>query len=175
MQLISLNCNHCGAPLEVPAKTRFLTCSYCQSRLEVHTSGNAVYSEVLEAIGERTEKIAEDVEALKLHTELEELDRQWTMGLDRYKVRDQDGHYRVPSGPGSMIGAALAAVFGLFWTGMTIHMGAPWFFPVFGVVFIVAAIVGGLSAVSKAEAYQRQRASHESRRRALLRRIQNRE
>ncbi len=58
MRLLSLTCNHCGAPLEVPAKTRFLTCNYCSSRLEVHRSGSAVHTEVLEAIEERTKKIA---------------------------------------------------------------------------------------------------------------------
>ena len=33
MRLVSLNCNQCGAPLEVPEKVQFLTCGYCSARL----------------------------------------------------------------------------------------------------------------------------------------------
>ena len=35
MKLFSLNCNKCGAPLDVPGKVRFLTCQYCSAKLSV--------------------------------------------------------------------------------------------------------------------------------------------
>lgn len=46
-------------------------------------------------------------------------------------------------GPSAMnaIGAIVAVVFGVFWTGMAISMGAPVFFPLFGLVFILLGIV----------------------------------
>ncbi len=50
MELLSLTCGHCGAPLEVPEETRYVTCGYCSSKLEVHRSGGAIYTEVLEAL-----------------------------------------------------------------------------------------------------------------------------
>lgn len=31
MRLISVNCNHCGAPLEVAEEVRFVTCAYCKT------------------------------------------------------------------------------------------------------------------------------------------------
>ncbi len=49
MRVISLTCDKCRAPLEIPAKTEFVTCTYCSSRLAVQRSGNAVDTEVLES------------------------------------------------------------------------------------------------------------------------------
>lgn len=40
-----------------------------------------------------------------------------------------------------VFGGIIAALFGVFWTAMTIRMRAPFFFAMFGVIFIVAAIV----------------------------------
>lgn len=38
-------------------------------------------------------------------------------------------------------GSAAAAVFGVFWTIMAVNMGAPIFFALFGVIFVVLGIV----------------------------------
>ena len=73
MKVISISCNHCGAPLDVPLKTRYLTCSFCESRLEVQQSGNAYFTSVLEAVSQ----IEEDVGTIKLQNELERIDREW--------------------------------------------------------------------------------------------------
>jgi hypothetical protein len=64
VELLSLSCNKCGAPLEVPAGTNFLTCSYCKSRLAIHTSGSAFYTEVLEQIDQKTTQILDKVDTL---------------------------------------------------------------------------------------------------------------
>jgi DNA-directed RNA polymerase subunit RPC12/RpoP len=171
MKLLSLTCNHCGAPLEAPTKTRYLTCAYCNSRLEVKREGQAVYTEVLEAIEERTARIAEDVEAIKLQNEIERLDREWHMGRERYMVKGKDGQISVPSTAGSLVGGLVAAGFGVAWTIFAASMGAPFFFPLFGVVFVVLAIAGTFSGASKADAYRRSQESYESRRRELLARL----
>ncbi len=46
---------------------------------------------------------------------------------------------RGPSFMGGVISVALI-VFGIFWTAMAASMGAPFFFPIFGVVFIAVGI-----------------------------------
>lgn len=55
---------------------------------------------------------------------------------------------RIKPGRGpSMLGAAgsiFASVFGIFWTILALSMGAPWFFGVFGIIFIITAVVQGL-------------------------------
>ncbi|MEA4988939.1 MAG: zinc-ribbon domain-containing protein [Anaerovorax sp.] len=46
-------------------------------------------------------------------------------------------------GPSMMggIGSIAVGIFGVFWTIGAVNMGAPWFFALFGVVFIIMAIV----------------------------------
>lgn len=45
-------------------------------------------------------------------------------------------------GPSAMngIGSIFAAIFGIIWTMVTVSMGAPWFFALFGIVFIGMAV-----------------------------------
>ena len=47
---------------------------------------------------------------------------------------------RGPSGM-KFIGSVFSIVFGIFWTIMAARMGAPAFFPIFGVIFIIMGIV----------------------------------
>ncbi|MDO4732155.1 MAG: zinc ribbon domain-containing protein [Bacillota bacterium] len=47
---------------------------------------------------------------------------------------------RGPSMMGAM-GSVFAAIFGVIWIFATISMGAPFFFPLFGIVFVVMGIV----------------------------------
>ena len=70
---LKLTCNQCGASLEVPEETRFLTCTACSSQLEVHRSGSTAYTEVLEA-----------VEPVRVELELEKLDREWMEEIEKY-------------------------------------------------------------------------------------------
>jgi len=50
-------------------------------------------------------------------------------------------------------GSVMAVVFGIFWTAMTATTGAPSFFPIFGVLFILTGVISGAynlkNAVSK--------------------------
>ena len=77
MELESLSCNKCGASLEVPPTAKYATCRHCRSQLVVKRTGSAVYTEVLNRIDTRTERMAEDLEALRLQSELDRLDREW--------------------------------------------------------------------------------------------------
>lgn len=47
---------------------------------------------------------------------------------------------RGPSGMGA-IGSIFAAIFGVFWTVMAVKMGAPFFFPLFGIGFVIMGII----------------------------------
>ena len=168
MRLVSLNCNQCGAPLEVPEKIQFVTCVYCSARLSIHRSGNAVYSESLDEIEKRTGEIAEDLETIKLQNELESLDRQWMLDRDRYQgqgtrwplQRARSGRQHRGHGIGRRVWRVLDR-------GRSID-GCPGLFPLFGIVFVIVAIVGGIASLNKAEAYQRNRKSYEVQRKMLL-------
>lgn len=174
MRLVSLNCNQCGAPLEVPEKVQFVTCGYCSARLSIQRSGGAVYSQALDVVEKRTEQIADDLETIKLQSELASLDRQWMLDRDKYKVTGSDGEYSVPSQAGSIVGVIVVAGFGLFWTVTAVSMAAPIFFPLFGIVFVILAIIGGISSLNKAAAYQDSHRIYEARRRSLLQQMRER-
>lgn len=76
MKVTSLACNNCGAPLEVAETTKFATCTHCGSRLSITHTGSAAYTEVLAQIGQHTEQMSDDLAAIRLHNELERLDRE---------------------------------------------------------------------------------------------------
>lgn len=171
METVSVTCNHCGAPLDVAEDTRFVTCGFCGSRLEVHRSGGAVYSEVLERVSRQTEQIAGDVEVIRLQNELERLDREWMMERERYMVRGKHGRTSVPSATGGVIAAVVAAGFGIFWTIIASSMDAPSFFVLFGVFFVVVAIVMGAKTVGKAGAYENAHNAYQAERRVILQKI----
>jgi LSD1 subclass zinc finger protein len=164
VRAVAVTCNGCGAPLDVPAGTRFVTCAYCRSRLEIHRSGNAVYSEVLDAIDQRTRAIAESVADIRRQNEVERLDREWAMRRDELLVRDKRGNASPPTAAGSVIGAAIAAVFGIGWTVFAARMGAPGFFVAFGAIFVIVALVGGAMGAGRAGRYADERRAYERRR-----------
>jgi hypothetical protein len=95
-RLLNLACNHCGASLDVPEGTRFLTCSYCSSKLQIEHSGGAWYTSVLDQIQKNTEAVANDLDTVKLQDELEILDREMDMTCERYLSRDAKGKLRDP-------------------------------------------------------------------------------
>jgi DNA-directed RNA polymerase subunit RPC12/RpoP len=65
MQLTPVNCNHCGASLEIPSAARFVTCRYCNSQLQVHRSETTITTEVLQRIDQNTASMAEDLQAIR--------------------------------------------------------------------------------------------------------------
>jgi LSD1 subclass zinc finger protein len=167
-QASSVVCNHCGAALDVPPGTRFVTCSYCGRKLQIHHTGSAIYTEVLDSIDQRTQQMAADIQDLKRQNELEALDREWTQQREQYLVRSRHGNTSEPSAFGSVVGAIMAAVFGIFWIGGA-SAGAPWFFPLFGVVFVIAAIVMGIHGVAKSARFRSARSEYQQRRDELMR------
>ena len=46
-----------------------------------------------------------------------------------------------------MLSALIMIVFGIFWIAMAMGIGAPWFFPLFGLVFIGIAAFNFIKAL----------------------------
>lgn len=100
-ELLSLVCNHCGAPLQPPASARFITCEHCGSTLEIKSEGGAAFTAVIErveALGQRADQLTEKLEIVELNNELEELYRQWSAR----PLPGPDGEAQVLAGPGVM-------------------------------------------------------------------------
>ena len=172
MGLVSVNCNHCGASLKFPSKTKFVTCNYCQSQLKVESSGSAFYTE---EILEEVREVADDVETIKLQNKLERLDREWEMKLKGFMVRNQQGHESLPTSGGSAVGMIIAIVGGVGWMVFTSNMGAPAFFPLFGLIFIGVGVMSGISGGSKAQAYEAAKHQYELKRQQIVRELNKRQ
>ena len=66
MEMISVSCNHCGAPLKVGPNSRFVTCTFCNSRLEVKRSDSAIFTEEISRIANTTQQMAGSLEVIEL-------------------------------------------------------------------------------------------------------------
>lgn len=185
LQTIAVNCNHCGATLQVDEKTRFVTCNYCHSRLAIQRSDSTVFTEVLEKIQEQTGHMAENLELIKLQNELEQIDREWMMSREEnLVVNSKNGSRSEPSAVGGIIlilfGLAAGGAW-IYFTSSVMHdpFGRPTFpapvsfiIPMFGFVFICATIFGGINMINKAGRLDEARRTHEMRRRSLIGRIE---
>ena len=169
-RLIALSCNHCGAPLEVPGDTRFLTCGHCSSRLEVQRSGDAVFTKVLEALDQRTTALAKDVEILKLQNNLERLDREWATESQSYMSRSKNGVLSEPTVEGTGFQLFIIILIGL---GLVVGAGVSGevVLALFGVLVLVFGGLVGNSEYARAQEYQQRKQSFRCEREALSAKI----
>ena len=82
-------------------------------------------------------------------------------------MKGKDGHKSIPSAGGSIFGGVFAIVAGVVWMVFTSGAGAPGFFPLLGLVFIVAGIAGMVSGSGKANAHGQAKAVYEKKRAEL--------
>lgn len=91
MELLNVSCNHCGAPLEVSPQTKFVTCRHCARQLVVKHTDNSAFTEVLEKVAGQTAEMAEDLKAIRIQNEIEQLDREWSAEAEQYMEAGKDG------------------------------------------------------------------------------------
>ncbi|MBK1828812.1 hypothetical protein [Haloferula rosea] len=168
MNVTKVCCQGCGADLEVDEGIRFVTCNYCHSRLEIVHDKSVTHSKLLEKLEKKTGEMADDLKIIRLQNELEKLDREWAMRSEDFMVSNKHGVKSVPSSAGSMVGGMVAVVFGIFWMVMASSMGAPGIFPLFGLLFIVVAVVGMVRGADKAEQYRTGKRAYDAQRQKLL-------
>ncbi len=168
MKLLALNCNQCGAPLEVPAKAKFVTCNFCSTQLSVQRNDKVAYTEAIEEIQERTRQMSEDLKYLKKQSAVEDLDRSWRRRREQFMVRSEQGELSVPR-KGIAIGiGAFTTVAGLLWMGFAMSIGAPGFFPLFGLLFIGFGLFTAARMTAKADDFHRSHRAYLSKRHDLL-------
>lgn len=170
METLALRCNHCGAALDVAARTRFVVCGFCGQSLEIKRSESSVFTQEVERIAEATEQIAEHVEVLRMERELERLDREQG-GVSNGPVGSVNGNGRV-AGP-MAISLTLFSV--LVTTGMAVfaaQMGAPLLFvlvPAGMASFLLVQVVLLSRAAAKSSAKAREHSTRRAKLEARLR------
>ncbi len=158
MNLETLNCNSCGAPLEVATSANFVTCQHCSTQLAVRRTETAAFTEELE-------QLAEQVRDLIREGKIADLDRCWERNKQRYLTTERDGSKSVPSEAKAVAWAVVMIVAVLAWTTAAVAMGAKEFLWV-GLVSLVIALYRGIDGYLRAKNY---RTAH---RRYLRRRAQ---
>lgn len=170
METLSVRCNHCGAPLQVSDATRFVTCQFCQSSLEVKRTESSIFTQEVARIAENTGKMAESLEVIALQNEIEKLDRE--LGLDHMLSEKKNA-----SGPAAKI---VGTMFGVFFTVVCILMATgfskagagiftivPLGMSVFGIVISISSLRSALNENSAHSTYQERREALERQLEAL--------
>lgn len=169
MELNSISCGNCGAPLRVPAEARFVTCNHCQSHLAVKHSDSVTWTEKLGELDERTERLEDELSELRYETALQRLDREWERERETYMITSKNGRRHVPTVGGAIFGGVFAGGMGLFFMIMMAgSRGGGGAMGLFGLVFIAVGIGIAIHSYVKAQDYLAAESRYR-RRRAQLR------
>ena len=172
METISVRCNHCGAPLDVGTQTRFVTCQFCNSQLEIKRTDSSVFTEEVERIARNTDKMAENLEVIKLQNEIERLDREWNTQQVETAPSNKRGGPQTTGG--AIFGLAFAVFFALVCFGMAGFAGtagAPGIFSMVPVGMGIFALVAAVMSLIKTSSLDQSRTDYQQKRNELLNQI----
>lgn len=172
METVSVLCNSCGAALEIESQSRYVTCQYCNTHLSIKKSESVVYSEVLDELRSNSQKTVEKLNLVSLQNELERIDREWLIDRQQYETDGKPPSNSGISLAGSILMGVLAIGFLIFWSSTTSEIGAPAFFPLFGLAGIAFVIFGIINSSTKASNYTEAKTAYESKRAKLLQQIE---
>jgi Short C-terminal domain len=110
------------------------------------------------------------LEEIKHQNDVAQLDREWAMERDRYMVAGRYGYRYLPTKGMSLLGGIMIVGFGILWTAFAAGMGAPVFFPLFGVLFILVGVGVSVNSFIKATQFEQARQRYQQRRSELLER-----
>jgi DNA-directed RNA polymerase subunit RPC12/RpoP len=175
MEMISVRCNHCGAPLEVGDQTRFVTCQFCHSQLEVKRTDSTVFTEEIREIAQTTKRMTGQLEVIELQNEIERLDREW-MAANPVSF-DKHGRPISQPGPvGSIIGLVFAVIFAIVcfsMAGAVGSIGGGGLFSVVPVGMGIFAIGAAILGMVKSGNHQTAREDYERRRAGLVAKLES--
>ncbi len=174
METLSLSCNHCGAILDIPGETRFVTCTYCDTKLEIRRKGGAAFTRVKKAVErlevrteraeERAMKLEREVKLVRLEQEIDRLERAWERDRSELMNKNESGTLSAPTkGNAWVLGAGMVGLAALVWwmapsVGLGIYLG-------------LACVIGGVVIASwqagKAERYEKALGAYSERHAAL--------
>jgi hypothetical protein len=149
METLSVRCNHCGAPLQVSDATRFVTCQFCQSSLEVKRTESSIFTEEVAKIAENTGKMAESLEVIALQNELERLDRENAPALAAARTKELSRGEGAAAGFVAVVFFTIFISFGVFFAVSSSEHGAPFIFPLVGWGFALIGVIALVSIIGK--------------------------
>jgi len=153
--------------------TRFVTCQFCHSQLEVKRTESTVFTEEIAKITQNTERMAGSLQVLELQNDLERLDREW-IASNPVSFDNEGRPIRQAGSGGAAIGLAFAIFFAVVCFGMAgfaSSMGAPGIFPLVPIGMGIFAVVVAIMGIGKANDYESRRSDYERRRAAMVKRL----
>ena len=166
MKLVSIACNHCGAPLDVSEEARFVTCRFCSSKLAIQHSDSAIYTTVAE-LKATAQELSENLEVLQLQRDLDQLDREWQQTQEGYLVNTRRGP-KAPSIDETVFGVGMMMVGVVF---MVTAFGSKSWLYLIGGLLIPAGIFAAKGAYDYAKDYQRAKGRYHRERKRLMREL----
>ncbi|MGL5018396.1 MAG: hypothetical protein ACRDBP_09700, partial [Luteolibacter sp.] len=91
MKVTKVCCQGCGADLQIDESIRYVTCNYCNARLEVVHDPSVTHTRQLDKIERTTDRLADNLKVIELQNDLERLDREWDNQRQGYLVRGKNG------------------------------------------------------------------------------------
>jgi hypothetical protein len=98
MPVLSVQCQHCGAPLSLADEVRFVTCNFCQTPLEVVHDASVTHTKLLEKMVSLAGDSNAHLEILTLQNDLQRLEDEWISHRDSVlMLRNPKGKKVVPT------------------------------------------------------------------------------
>jgi DNA-directed RNA polymerase subunit RPC12/RpoP len=159
MELETLSCNNCGAPLDVPLAANYVTCAHCGSRLVVQRSASVHYTEVLERLEQldsRTHNVETELLVIRLEKAIEELDDSWRVQSRKFAAIDKNGSASMPASGDFYyyIVLAIIAVVASPFVFAYASSAMPPFLPVIVILFILLLIISIWGAIQTNRRYK---------------------
>ncbi|MBE7497832.1 MAG: hypothetical protein HS117_23045 [Verrucomicrobiaceae bacterium] len=174
METLSVRCNHCGAPLQVAEGTRYVTCQFCQSHLEVRRTDSSIFTEEVAKLAQNAEKMAGSLEVITLQNEIERLDREHAPELAAEQMKRAAPGVKMAGGCIGGIVMVMFTSFGIFFAVSSSRHGAPFIFQLFGGGFALIGIIALIAMLKNAAGFSVEEpgaGSYAARRAELVRKL----
>jgi hypothetical protein len=129
---------------------------------------DAVLARAEESSPDERSAVQRQLDQMQRQQALLRLDQDWDRERASYLMRGKHGQFYPPSKFLSVAVGIFVAIFGIIWTMGTLSLGAPGFFPFFGVFFVLLAIGVSIYNYKRAEAYEQAEARYRQRRAEML-------
>ncbi|MEW4455516.1 hypothetical protein AB1L30_22795 [Bremerella sp. JC817] len=160
MDMVAVSCQNCGAPLDVPAELKHVTCGHCGTALVVRHSGSVLFTETVRQLEKHAQTMQVEIRQLQIQQEIERLDREWVDIEDHHRLPSKYGHGDVPT-------LELAILIWICGGGFTIACAIFFQAPLWLMATGVAA-AAGLVIKLLADSYQRDRKDYLAKRDRLV-------
>ncbi len=171
MKITKVCCQGCGADLQIDETIRYVTCNYCNARLEIVHDTTVTHSRQLDKIERTTDHLASKLKVLELQNDIESLDREWEKFREAVLPRGQQGQLREPSAGTAILTGILGIGLGIVLLIAAIaNREFGWAFmclPVFAIGIWITRNSG-----EKADDYQTQRLRYSTARKSLVQRLE---